>query len=573
MTMPGKQTHRLSSSRRAGGRRGVVPAVTALLVPILGAAPAAAANRAIPNLAPAFAPSGSSVIPAPLLPSGTYSVSLNAGINSFDQQAAALRQREETLTAEKQSLAQRAAKDNAAADKYNAEDAACAARVKAHNGKLDAYNARVDAHNAAPHDFLVPDQQAESDAYGAEKAELDDEGAALEQELASITAEQRQLDTEEAQLSAEQTRLTEAMNSHNEKVRSWESDQQRLVTLRQQLLQQMAAALMDLLATPPGAAAASMAQGGDAPEPPDPAGEASAASGGDPASRADQVASVSYYAATNGVRVDFHPVVVQLSPGTIANMAASDAAQLILSATYDGLMPEANGHFRAIEIQNGTAGTGTDPGRSAVANVLAHGGQATARLGGSPVVIDGVTTVPAATRPGPSTCLNNRLPGASSNAQNGGWDYYAPQGHAGRAEGAIACAAKKNPDYNRAGESAGWSDATVMASPTGRELNDCHLVPSVLGGSGAKKNIAACWRETNVGANSMRTIEAQAQQAVQAKLVVLYIGLPIYATGTSTIPTGFALSFVAQSPTGGPSTARTAYVANDGNGSRSNLGN
>jgi RHS repeat-associated protein len=176
--------------------------------------------------------------------------------------------------------------------------------------------------------------------------------------------------------------------------------------------------------------------------------------------------------------------------------------------------------------------------------------------------------------PSPSTCLNNPAPGSQPNAQNGGWAYYAPTGYGGRSEGAIVCATKTNSKYNSASEPSGMASAQSTATLYGGVVNSCHLAPSVLGGSGRKANVAACWRQTNYGAgNSMRSFEQQAQKAVNAKMAVEYLAMPVYSSKTSTIPIGFQLSYLAQSLTGGPSTGNSVYVPNDANSTLPNLGN
>ncbi|WP_079138539.1 DNRLRE domain-containing protein [Actinacidiphila rubida] len=176
--------------------------------------------------------------------------------------------------------------------------------------------------------------------------------------------------------------------------------------------------------------------------------------------------------------------------------------------------------------------------------------------------------------PSPSTCLNNPAPGSQPNAQNGGWAYYAPTGYGGRSEGAIVCATKTNSKYNSASEPSGMASAQSTAALYGGVVNSCHLAPSVLGGSGRKANVAACWRQTNYGAgNSMRSFEQQAQKAVKAKMAVEYLAMPVYSSRTSTIPIGFQLSYLAQSLTGGPSTSNSVYVPNDANSTLPNLGN
>ncbi|MFF4830259.1 DNA/RNA non-specific endonuclease [Streptomyces sp. NPDC001315] len=367
-----------------------MPALTALLVPVLSAGPAAAATSTMPRTATAPA---STEVPAPVSVSGGLpSDIVLKDVIPYNDKVKDLERRKTELTTEKQSLTKKAAKVNSRTDTYNAKDAACAARVKAHNSKMDAYEAKVDAWNSTSHDYVVPDQQAAYEAAVAEKEKLDAEGVALHQETASINAEQQQLDAEEAQLGVEQARLTTDMADHNAQVATWRSDQQQVERQHQQLLVEIATALQDQLDTPP-TQATSMARGGDATGPLEPTAQAAQAPGGDATSRAGQVASISYYAVKNKVPVKFQPVVAQLSPSTISKQSASAAAQLAPTATYDGLLPEENGHYKAIEIQTSTANTSQE--RIAFNKALAHGGQATARLDGRPVVIDGTVTVPA----------------------------------------------------------------------------------------------------------------------------------------------------------------------------------
>lgn len=67
MNAEAERTHRTSRSRRNGGRHAVVPALTALLVPVLSAGPAAAATSTMPRTATAPA---STEVPASVSVSG-----------------------------------------------------------------------------------------------------------------------------------------------------------------------------------------------------------------------------------------------------------------------------------------------------------------------------------------------------------------------------------------------------------------------------------------------------------------------------------------------------------------------
>jgi DNA/RNA non-specific endonuclease len=131
----------------------------------------------------------------------------------------------------------------------------------------------------------------------------------------------------------------------------------------------------------------------------------------------------------------------------------------------------------------------------------------------------------------------------------------------------------KTSSYNQAGVPSGWTQAEASAAVNAAAVNACHLAPSVLGGNGGRANIAACWRFTNVGANSMRAFEARAAGQLKHGLVVEYIAMPIYRSSTSQIPTGFQLSYIAQSLVGGAGMTESTYVSNDANGALPNLGN
>ncbi|MBN6545937.1 DNA/RNA non-specific endonuclease, partial [Actinacidiphila bryophytorum] len=367
---------------------------TALLVPILQAGPAAdTASATASAAAPATAE-----VPAALPVNGSFPAGLTMKTVIYNTQVTALQQRKTALTTDKASLTRAAATFDSARDTYNAKDAACAARVTAHNQKLDAHNAKVDAFNAATHTYVLPAEQAGYDAAQAEKQQLDAEGAALDEESASITAERGQLDTEEAQLTEQKTQLAADLADHNARAAAWTSDEQQAESTRRQLLAQMVAALQELLDAPPAQAAA-MAEGADAAQPPAPAGAQPAqAPGGDPVSRSGQVASLAGYAVAQHVPMRFQPVAVRLLPGATAGVRAADAAQLPLSAVYDGLVPEENGHYLAVALRSSRAGT--DGAGRAFDGVLAHGGQGTATVDGRPAVVDGTVTVPDDDRAG-----------------------------------------------------------------------------------------------------------------------------------------------------------------------------
>ena len=71
----------------------------------------------------------------------------------------------------------------------DSSDAGCGSQQAA----LDAVNADIDAHNAKPHVFTVPQQQAAADAYNAEKAQLEARGSVAQTNLRSCVAAFKQL--------------------------------------------------------------------------------------------------------------------------------------------------------------------------------------------------------------------------------------------------------------------------------------------------------------------------------------------------------------------------------------------
>ena len=173
----------------------------------------------------------------------------------------------------------------------------------------------------------------------------------------------------------------------------------------------------------------------------------------------------------------------------------------------------------------------------------------------------------------PGTCLDDPVPGSNPNTKNGGWDYYEPTGYGDRSEGAIVCASMTNSPHIGADRPADWLAAKQMAALFGGKVQSCHLAPSVLGGSGQRANVAACWQLTNIGANSMVTFEREAANLVRDNYVVEYVGIPIYNGPTSTIPIGFELDYTAVNPATGLTASDMTYIPNDSNGAKPNLGN
>jgi len=175
-------------------------------------------------------------------------------------------------------------------------------------------------------------------------------------------------------------------------------------------------------------------------------------------------------------------------------------------------------------------------------------------------------------RPGP-TCLNTRPAGANANTQNGGWDYYAPAGYGQRSTEAIVCATKINTSRNGASRAtaSAWTAALATASTSGpNPIARCHLAPSVLGGTGAWKNLAPCFARTNDPA--MKKFETMAANQVRKQNIVEYTAVPEYSTGVSLIPFEFSLTYVSWNKQGNVVGGDSTVIENDAMGVMPNLG-
>ncbi|WP_033215567.1 hypothetical protein [Kitasatospora phosalacinea] len=393
-------------------RRGLGPLLAAALIPAFAGGPAAGATApqhdsrvaagqpsATPVLSPATDTAESTAAPQPLHTSSAYSGDLNSRITSFGRQIEPLSQRASALTAQRQSLDQRSAELDTALEALGTQSSAISNKFAAHNSKVDAHNAKVDAHNAKPHTFRIPAQAAEADAYSAEKAALDAEGAQLAGEENELNSEQDQLRTRLAELDKQLSSIDADTTAYNTKASALRNDVQQLALQRRQLLQQMAAVLQSLPVPPPAAAdrpnapspaAASMARGGDAPRPTNATAGHATAPGGDTPARSAQAQALDTYGRLHDVKVDKRPVTAYLTPETIASASTSDTSQLNPSTTFDGLVPQPNGHYTALIAQ--AAGLGHSDGQNAFRSILANGGRATATVDGKKIVIDQVET-------------------------------------------------------------------------------------------------------------------------------------------------------------------------------------
>jgi hypothetical protein len=280
-------------------------------------------------------------------------------------------------------------------DKVAALDEKVAAleqRASAHSAKVDSLNQRIEAHNSEPHEFELPRQAAQAQAYNAEAVALDSEEAQLNAESGELQNETSQLGNERSQLEAEEQQQRAQVEAFNQEGR-------QLAAECQQLLQHVAAALE----SPTGLQTASPAPGGDQGRPASALTQPKqvAGDGGDPVSRRQQNDALDAYAKDSHVQVDKRPVTARLTPDAVGKLPPSAATDLQLTRTYDGLVRKPNGNYQALYVPTRT--TGTTPGRKGFDDVIKAGGQATATVDGKRIVIDEVVPVPAKPAQSPAT--------------------------------------------------------------------------------------------------------------------------------------------------------------------------
>lgn len=303
---------------------------------------------------------------APLQPSSDYSASLNTQIATVDQNLSSLVQRAQSLETQAQSYSQRVAANNQAAATHNEQVQQLQSQIEAHNAEVSAYP------NGAP-PAIAAQLNAEADQENAEEAQLN-------AEQAQGQAESDQLNALQQQLSSQLDQLT--------------SDEEALVSQRQQLLAQMAAAEQGLLQAFTQALA-QPSPGGDAASPPDRSYQQTRVpdSGGDTASPQARNNSLDSYATQNGVPVDARPVVASPTPATMSELNGDGAADVDPFRTYDGLVPEPNGAYKAL-IVDPPASSGAKPKTNPLDNAINNGGKANAVVDGKPITIDRVQHVP-----------------------------------------------------------------------------------------------------------------------------------------------------------------------------------
>jgi hypothetical protein len=379
------------------------PAARAAAVPHPSAAPAG--NVDTRHVSQAFDPSAPPDVPDLI---GGGSAQIQSEISDYNTKAQALQSESAKVSAGTDSLKQRQADLENQAKQISDQESSLENQAGPLESQITELNAEIDAHNAAPHVFELPDQQAAYEAYNEEKASLDGRKAALQKQVDALRSSLTNLKDSESSVEARQNQLQSDVQKHNDEVASMESQAAGLDAERQKILGDVAE-YEQRLASEPGTAPYEDAPGGDAA---DPAGEPSAPasaqappttnqsqpaiSGGD--SAAPDVSSETAPGASGASEpeaagpITRAPVRVTLSPGAVRSLPPAETAHLNPTTTYDGLIPEANGDYAVTETQP-PAGEEPPPGQKAFDDAINKGGKATAEVGGQKITIDHVDPV------------------------------------------------------------------------------------------------------------------------------------------------------------------------------------
>lgn len=318
---------------------------------------------------------------------------VEARVLEEEQQAQQLQQQEQQNASQIQA-------NNQQADSVNQQISAWNTQADSLNQQAAALEQRIEAHNAEPHTFQLPDQEAEAQAYQAEADELQSEQSQLESQQSTLNQQQSAISAEQNQVQTQAQQLNNAKQQLDQQVTALNTETEQLAAQVQQLLQQIVSALQT--AQQDDGTQLAPAAGGDQGRPADTGADGSVDDGqagddgGDPSSPTTVDDALEKYGAENGVAVDPQPVQVLLSPATVTRLSPGTAAELSPYRTYDGLVPNPDGlSYTALEVV--APGAAPDP----FAQAINQGGGATAEVDGKPVVITRVQTVPGG-RVGPA---------------------------------------------------------------------------------------------------------------------------------------------------------------------------
>ena len=357
-------------------RRAITLTLAVFLALVLGAGTGVAADPP-----PALSAPDPGNVAQPVGANSDLPAQLNAKIEAADQQAAALQQKESTLK-------QQVDTHNQAVDTNNQQESACEDQLASLEQEEQALETQIDTHNAEPHEFQIPDQEAEANAYQAEADQLNAQKSNLQAQASQLQTQQEALDSQATQLQTEEEQLSEQIDEAN-------SEAEQLATERQQLLQQVVTAMQNLIDQYDqltGDGNQSVA-GGDSTSPPGASLSAPSAAdnGGDTANPTAQQQAISDYAAAHDINIDPTPVRVYQSPQSLSGLSASSAANIPLSNDYSGVFENPDGTYSVVRLTH--FGAPESEPDAAFDKRINGGGRAVAVVNGRKVTITKVVNV------------------------------------------------------------------------------------------------------------------------------------------------------------------------------------
>ncbi|WP_212238170.1 polymorphic toxin-type HINT domain-containing protein [Catenulispora pinistramenti] len=341
-------------------------------------------------------------------PIGNASAQIQSEVDDYNSKAQALQTQSANLANDENSLQQRETDLENQANQVTSQESDLEGQVTSIESQITDLNNQISAHNAEPHEFELPEQQAAYDAYNAEADALNSRRSALQSQAASIQSNVTNLQNAETSIQTKQTQLQTDVQTHNDAVEALQGQAADLDGERQKILGDVAT-LEQEASQPQDAAPYEDTPGGDAAEPadspeagadqgpPDTVQSEPAISGGDSAEPGD----TTYEPATGdgsgsgsapSEPVTETPVRATLSPDAVRSLPAGEAAHLDPTTTYEGLVPEADGDYAVTETEP-PAGQSLPPGQKAFDDAIENGGKATAEVGGKQVTIDHVDPV------------------------------------------------------------------------------------------------------------------------------------------------------------------------------------
>lgn len=345
---------------------------------------------------------------APPLPAGTdlsgvLDPELIAEMSAIEQRVLAEQAQGKQLQQEQQRTETEIEANNEEADTLEQRASDLSTKLDALNEQAAALSEQIDAHNAEPHTFELPDQAAQAEAYDAEAEQLQARQNQLRSQLNQLNSAKSALSAQENKVETEATQLDNQKQRIAAQIAAYDSDVEQLDGQVQQLLQQVAQALQAAAAEQLDGSGGQQAAGGDQGRPAGVFQDDGRAGddGGDPSSPKPIDGALDRYSEDNDISVYRQPVRVLLTPGAVSHLPPDTAAGLSPSRIYDGLAPdpdstflESNRTYTALEVV--APGAKPDP----FTRAINQGGRATVVVGGRMLVVTRVQTVPGG-RPNP----------------------------------------------------------------------------------------------------------------------------------------------------------------------------